>query len=813
MRLLGSGGSRSFQFTRAGQVHASPTDLENMSSSALSGAPAGTTFITVKVDQQVRHFLSVPDSPGAEGIAFRVAQSMSARSTEVEDLPVEIAGVPAIVQAQFQSGTDPFPDTQQGADFTTLAKVVGNALMDGDWVACVVRPASRSEPKRQARWLDFFQMRTHHSRKSGAVVVSFYAGSRDVNRGRDVLGQVMRAIPGFGLSTVQVALSPWRTALRWFLVALVGAAIAAAGLLIELPVELAHLTSLWVKLRSFWWVGAVLLGAGLAGGILTVAWVLPSKAKRVRAHLGWGLLPSPAVRVRPPRKPRAASDKHLRDKDGNVTVKHIEADSGDYPLHYETFLVGAHIPVELVAPFSNQSGQARSGERSVPAELTEPVGPAVGRSSTGELVYLPVDHMHAGVALLGQPNSGKSAWMESCWGEVAMTRVNGAPRGQAWPLRNVMVAFDTKNDRQATKQYEAWSEHAHDRVQVIDVFDREPTIGLNMFPDYGDGAEAWGRRVAAAFRYAYGSEFMSRSFDTVWRVFAAAKMITPEVLARVSTTHQLRADGSPFYYADILLTNHGDDTGVELARALRAHADHAHNSGDESYRGINEWLGPLYGPGVTAAKRRDLAEAPRTKVAKLMIAEPFLAVENPLTWQQILDEDMAVIINLGKTLGGFLGDEEIRQDMGSLLFYTLWEEIQRTCDGWFEMQRAVWVFSDELKHIAANNSEVVKGMRQDGRAFGVRLVLATQEPSTLQPDLLKVFIGFGMIFYFAQDEPSTLSTIVGDLGAGGGSWEASDVANLASFQAILRVRTKTGRLEPFPITTLNFRAIRDGLAA
>ena len=235
MSLLGSRGSRSFRFTRAGQVHASATDLENLASSALTSTPAGSTFITVKVDQQVEHYLSVPATAGAEGVAFRVAQMMNARSTEVEDLPVEIAQVPAIVQARFQTGTDPFPDTQSGADFTTLSKAIGNTLMDGDWVAAVVRPAARVEPKRQARWLDFFQMRTHHSRKSGSVVVSFYGGSRDAARGRDVLEQVMRAIPGFGLATAALNLSTWKTALLWFAWALLGIGVVTVGLFVDVP--------------------------------------------------------------------------------------------------------------------------------------------------------------------------------------------------------------------------------------------------------------------------------------------------------------------------------------------------------------------------------------------------------------------------------------------------------------------------------------------------------------------------------------------------------------------------------------------------
>lgn len=807
MSLLGSRGSRSFRFTRAGQVHASATDLENLASSALTSTPAGSTFITVKVDQQVEHYLSVPATAGAEGVAFRVAQMMNARSTEVEDLPVEIAQVPAIVQARFQTGTDPFPDTQSGADFTTLSKAIGNTLMDGDWVAAVVRPAARVEPKRQARWLDFFQMRTHHSRKSGSVVVSFYGGSRDAARGRDVLEQVMRAIPGFGLATAALNLSTWKTALLWFAWALLGIGVITVGLFVDVPADWAKS---WTEIRSWWWTGAVLAVACITGGVLTLISVLPSKARTVRRQLGWGLLPVPAMRVRPPKKPRQATTKQSRDKDGNVHVKDIPADSGDYPLHPETFLVGAHIPIEMVAPFSNQSGTARTGERAVPGELLEQAGPQLGTAASGDAVYLPVADMYAGVGLMGQPGSGKSAWMESCWGEVAKTRASGPPSGQVWPRRNVSIAFDTKNDRQATKQYELWSQHAHDETRIVDVFDRSPRVGINMFPDYGDGAEAWGRRVAAAFRYAYGNEFMSRSFDTVARVFAAAKMITPDVTARVPAQYGIRADGSPFYYADVLLTNHGDDAGVELAKALRAHADVASDAGDSSYAGVNEWLGSLYGPGMTAAKRQQLAEAPRTKVSKLMIAEPFLSTPNQVTWGHILDADESVIVNLGVTPGGFLGDEEIRQDMAGLLLYTLWEEIQHTCAGWWDQQRAVWVFADEVKHLAANNADVIKAMRQDGRSFGVRLVLATQEPNTLQPDVLKTFIGFGMMFYFAQDEPSTLAQIVGDLIAGGGEWEAQDVANLANFQTIARVRAGSGRLEPCIVTTLNFRAIRDG---
>lgn len=781
-----------------------------MSASALSGAPAGTTFISVKVGQQVQHFLSVPAVAGAEGIAFRVAQSMAARSVEVEDLPVEIARVPVIVRARFQTGTDPFPDTQSGAEFTTLSKVIGNTLMDGDWVACVVRGATRSEPKRQARWLDHYFMRTHHSRKSGAVLASFYTGSRENAHAHDVMRQVMQAIPGFGLSTSSTVVSPWRSAWRWFLVGLVGVAVMLLGLLVEVPEFLAEP---WQVVRSFWSVGLVLAVIGAAGGVLTLAWVLPSPAKRLRALLGWGLLPSPAHRLRPPRKPHQASSKSVKNSDGTYGTKQIEAFGGDYPMQVDTFMIGAHLALAMVAPFSNQSGQARSGERSVPAQLVEKVGPVLGDGPTGERVHLPVQDMYGGVGLMGQAGSGKTAWMESCWGECAFTRANGAPLGQDWPTRNVMIAFDTKGDREATRQYAAWSAHAGDTVQIIDIFDRAPGVGLNMFPDFGDGAMVWGKRVAAAFSYAYGDEFRSRSFDTVSRVFAAAKMITPEVVGRVASSYRIRPDASAFYYADILLTNHGDDTAQELVRALRAHADDTHNAGDDSYDEIGEWLSSLYGPGITPAKRRDLAEAPRTKIAKLMIAEPFLAVDEPLTWQRILQDDLAVILNFGKSVDGFLADSEIRNDMAAMMLYTLWEEIQRSCGGWFEARRAIWLCADEFKHLAAENAAVIKAMRQDGRAFGLRLILATQEPSTLPTDVLKMFLGFATMLYFAQDEPSTLAAIVGDLSAGGGTWEASDIANLANFQAIARVRVRSGRLEPFTITTVNARAERDKAAA
>lgn len=378
-----------------------------------------------------------------------------------------------------------------------------------------------------------------------------------------------------------------------------------------------------------------------------------------------------------------------------------------------------------------------------------------------------------------------------------------------------MVAFDTKGDGLATTQYERWLDYNQDTQKlVIHVLDPSCPIGINLFPVLpGEGAGAWARKVVSALVYIWGEDAIAhRSFDTLTRVLTAGLALahSPEVTQAV-TLAPLRSGASPFYYADVLLTNRGDALGIELATALKNAGADPHNPRAADFAAIWGELAPLYGEGKTPAQRGQLVDAPRTKIAALMSAEHWWSRNTQYTWPQLLEADIAVVLNTGIGPSGMLPDDKLREDMSGLLLYTLREDIRRTCVGWFEQNRAVSIFADEVKHIANTNDRVIRALRDDDRALGVRCVFATQTPETLVPEVRNTFFGFGSLIVFVQQARAAVESIIGELALSGESWESSDIVNLPKYHAIVRATAGGRRNDPFTIEVPNYRQQRDEL--
>lgn len=781
--------SRVFRLTKSGTLQLNPTDLENAAASALAGAADGATFVTLATDNGLDHLFITDDAPGQEGVAFSVARAMAAQSEETDELP-DLLQVPGFARLVFRQGTTPMQDTQSGADFTALSRIIGDMLMPGEWLAVSTRKAKqRTEVRAQARWLDFHGMRTHHSRKSGAAVAQFYAGARSNARAKELLLRAASAIPGFGLSVRTRAVSTTQPALLWLAVTLVlGVVSVLSFAMLDLP-------------AVGGWAAAAAVVAVLCS-VLTWRGFLPSSWRRTRTALSHGRVPPAPLRVIPARPPK--TERQTRGTDGDMVV--TSAFDGDYPLAPSAFLVGAHIPLAFVAPHAGAaSGQATTQMRIAPPVLRERIGPKAG-DNHDELTYLSVADFWSGVGVVGQAGSGKTAFLEHLWGFSCHERVN--PTGiLGVPLRHAMVAFDTKGDGMATVQYARWSECNGDRALVIQVSDPTDQVGIELFPDTGEGTVPWARHVVSAMRYIWGEDSIgAESFDTLTRVFAAAKLVTPDIASRV-TLRQLPASASPFFYANILLTNEGDELGRELAAAIADAA--AYPGANPELPVIVSLLAPLYGDGKTLAQRAQLVKAPRTKVAALMAAEHWWSRPKRTTWKAILENDIAAIVNTGSSPAGHLPDEKLRTDLSGLMLYTLHEEIKRTCRGWYEQGRAISIFSDEVKHIAESSAEVIRWMRNDARANGVRPVFATQTPDTLVDEVRRTMLGFGSLVLFAQNEASTVKEIVADLTLAGGEWQTSDVTNLDRYEAIVRASAGGKRLDPFTVRVPDFRSQRD----
>lgn len=407
-----------------------------------------------------------------------------------------------------------------------------------------------------------------------------------------------------------------------------------------------------------------------------------------------------------------------------------------------------------------------------------------------------------------------TALLEHLWGCASRERVR--PTGiPGTPARHAMFAFDTKGDGLASAQYMKWLAHNDDKqAAMIHVLDPTWEYGIDLFPLLpGEDSDSWARKVVAALVYIWGETSIGpESFDTLRRVLEAGLAVAHNPhIARAVTVQPVRENASPFYYADVLLTNLGDAVAVELATAIKNAGADPHDPAAGAMAYIWQRLSPLYAPERTPAQRRDLTKAPRTKIAALMSAEHWWARPKKYTWSQLLESDVAVVLNTGIGPSGMLPDDKLREDMSGLLLYTLREDIRRTCVGWFEQGRAVSIFADEVKHIANTNDRVIRALRDDDRALGVRCVFATQTPETLLPEVRRTFLGFGTVVMFRQEEAKTVGELVADLALAGDTWETADIVNLPMFHAIVRATAGGRRNEPFTVEVLNFRQQREEL--
>ena len=754
-----------FQLTKAGNIDPNPMTIKGKSASALSVAPDGSTLVTRRDDDGLHHMVVLPDSEDAARVAFGLAQAISARSDECET--PNLSDVRAIASLEYDRGTVIGNNTQAGSDIAMVVDAVASSLQPGEWVAFAVRRPRKLEMRRYKRWTDHRRVGMHHSLEAGAVLSAMWAGGRSTASARGLLKRVSGSLPGFDLRTKTRVLR--RTGLGsayWAAAAVSGCA--------------GYLFSDWLG-----WAAAAV--AALAG-ILTIAGRLPSRGKRIRDMMFRGLVPAPAAGLIPPSRPRSAGT----DSKGNVVAE----SAGDYPFTPGAFLLGAVLPLSIIAPHAGaDSGVTSTKTRIAPPVLRDRVGPFIGTSQAAP-VYLSDGDRWQGLFCVGQAGSGKSAFLQALWGYDALAKNT---------VQHTMIALDTKGDGLSSREYSDWARAAGASFTRIDFADEESQFGIELFPTTGSAVNR-ARRVVSALKYVFGEDSIgAESFDTLTRVMTAACTVTDDLAAQVAGVEPGR---SPFYYANILLSNRGDDLGKDLAAAITDRASReAAVVGTDIYDAA-EMLRPIYDPHRTVAQRSQLLKAPRTKVAPLMAAEHWWSRPRRATWEHILTSHAAIIINTGKSQNGYMADKELVSQMSALIMYSLHEEIQRCCDGWFEAGRSVSIYADELKHIAGSSADVVSWIRNDARSFGVRAVFATQYPEQLEPRVRDAVMGFGTLVAYAQQNPTVCETIVRTISIDGSPWSTADVSGLPQYEAIVRTQYRQTAQAAFTVAIPDFRSQR-----
>ena len=493
---------------------------------------------------------------------------------------------------------------------------------------------------------------------------------------------------------------------------------------------------------------------------------------------------------------------------------------GDYPLAPTSFHVGPAVIVGVAAPQAGAvSGETTVEARAVPARLTERIGPAFALGPRGEKVHVAAADGYEGFAIMGEPGSGKSQLVRSLFAWHCLDRVE--PAGVAgWPgERNALIAFESKDHTEADT-YRRWAEGLGDRTVVVDVGDPESwAIDLFSMPDERGGlasAEARATWVLNAMIYAFPEgSIQGRSSESIKACLTGGFAVTPEIAREAGV-----AEGrSPIFYAHMLAGAQGDVKGLALATAIAQaavtdeRAAHSRSLGDGSDgaaaavtdTGIAaERLGPIYGTAgskVSESARRGLLEASRNKWDLLGELEHWWnPARRSFTWDQVLDGHRSVVVNVGTSATGRVIDDQPAKVLSAMLLFGLKAAIQRRCSGWKEQGRAVTIFSDELSLLAPSSPEVISWLRNQGRASGVRLVLATQYPEQLDPQVRMVFRQFGSLLTFRLGDAGVIGEIVASLSLGGDEWTSADVKGLERHAAIYSTSVGGRAQPPVPVT-------------
>ncbi|MHB1973787.1 MAG: type IV secretory system conjugative DNA transfer family protein [Acidimicrobiales bacterium] len=739
----------------------------------------GAILLAVRDEHGLASYVVLPDRRHERAVVPALASALGALAEPVESTP-DITGAGAVgwlVARPSRAGAS--RDTQAGANPAEVAVLLAQVMTPGSFVAMSLRAPTPGEQRHARRWFDhrLAGVQTHYSRETEAVVASVFAGASTTDGVCLLLGQLASIIPGFDIETT-VAFPGTSGA---------GAGVVAAGAVVEGAVGL--------RLHDLA-AGDAIGGLVALCGLVIYLGAVPTHRRAICRSLEVGVVPVPARRLVPSRLPRQERVVRTRDGSGNPSSRVVRAREGDYPLAASSFLLAPAMVVGMVSPHAGLASDfAHVQLRRAPAVLLDEIGPLVGTTLAGEPVHLSAQEAWQNCVLFGAPGSGKTALIHHlfAWNCLERTRPSGLAGRPG--RRNALVAFEHKG-AEGVAGYKHWSDALGDDLLVVELASPDtPAIDLFNFPG---SAATRAEFFVSAMRYAYDdTQIQGRSTEVLNAVFTAA-LACPEEVAM--TTCDVIDPPSFVSLAHILLGSRDDARGIALARAMeRWAAEHLDTAAGVELADAMARLAIAYGENVTPAQRRNLTEAARNKVDDLMKIPSWWSHSRPvLSWHQILDAHASVVVNAGPTIDGRLLDEGVGQVVSAMLAFSLVDAIKRTCGSWQLADRSVSVFSDELSQFARGSSDVVDWLRNQGRSYGVRLYLATQQPEQLDDKLRSTLLGFGTVFWFQQGNPTVIAQAIQQLSMTGEQWTVADIGNLEAYHAVLR--TVAGGRYQSPVT-------------
>jgi hypothetical protein len=431
--------------------------------------------------------------------------------------------------------------------------------------------------------------------------------------------------------------------------------------------------------------------------------------------------------------------------------------------------------------------------------------------------------------VIGDPGQGKSSLLLSVWASDLMARSDEYARAKE--CKRAMIWLETKGEgAQRTLRVAAAMGYDEQTLCFVDV---TSTTGWQLDLVDWNNTAASAEALAEAMRYAFPDRsIMDDSEETLKLVLALALAITKTrgILEAAGctpnqgymrTAHQLLGGDPVQDYRQRLCAviertlgmaaepkggNKGAKGRFSEVRAGAAPTEIV-------FPGLNTDLGIAY-RGYASKLRSRTADtegvfsAPRNKISKLLDAKSLWHMDagRPrVSFAQMLTARMAAVINLGGEHGF---PDELRERLGAMLTYLLWQAIKANCDNWDRAGRSVAIYADELADIAgtgnAGSQDVVRSMFDGGRSRGVWCNFATQRLEQLPPGTAGAALSANSKVYLRQENPHAAEAAAHDLvGTEEGSFTATDIRRLPPMVGVARLHVDDALPPAFSICVVH----------
>lgn len=790
-----------YTFQRATGVRPNPQEFATRANAAINGAASSgpTSLIMHRTAGAYTTYFAVSDSAAKSKKGLELAQAYGARAKEVDELPEDVINAPHIVKLVFRSAEHGI-DTQYGADPAEMARGLSQAMPDDSWVGFSVRRVKRFEAKRNRKYVDHRMGANlrHLSKTKAAVVFSVYVGAQSRSEAISLARDVPEMMTGFDVATRAVSV----THINKRSAAAFGSGVAAGALTMVANATFGNLPEPLLR------IGWIITGALLLVGVLGLIFGAPKR--QMYSHLRRGFLPEPKRSPSVVRSPRKERTKWVRDSDGDQREKVYKEFAGDYPLRKDAFL----FEPTVFAPAGNPHGSTLAGaitasDREVTPELAQANGPIIGKTVHGAPVPIPASSLRFSTMIFGEPGSGKSVTLQGLWSWLCKERVNPSGLRHHPGADSTLIAIETKGG--GVDGYLSHSALHNDKAILVDALDYR-TPAIDPF-DYGDlPMREQSERMVSALQYAFeDGAIMGRSAESLRAVYPAALaaehyQIAQEDWMGDEETHRMFASEhiTVHDYAHGLLMGKTPEAFDAIMATLSTLADRYKREGDlEAYDEIIEAvddMSPLM--QMTPSARRSFTEAPRNKIDVLRRMNYYMRPDRPTTnFETVLRKHHAVVINVGSSGDDRVIDDEQSKLLSGLLVYNLRSAIQRVCMNWEDQGRSVSVLCDEFSMLAGSNDDVMMWMRDQGRAYGLRMHFATQFPAQLSHNMRENVFGYHTVATYTMGSNTPSEMVAKELSD---DVTGEEIRNLAKYHLLMVTNVEDEIQPPVTVEVHNF---------